>query len=374
MTAATAVASGFTVRDATAADNDALVALAASCPMEGAIALRIDRAPDFFALNRLEGDAWQVGVAVDADDRVVGCVAAARRRVWLDGAEATTGYVGDLKVHPAARRSGVADLLTAYARDACLALCGEDAPVLVTILAGNDAMAHRARGPRGMPVLSRFATLRAAAIPLLWERRERVAGLSVWPGARRDLPRMAALWRDVAPTRQLAPAIDAASLEAWIDRAPGLTLSDYLLARDMRGRLRGFLGVWDQTAFKQLRVVSYSPRLALARGAMNAVASFARATPLPKPGGAIPALAITHICATDAATLRALLLEAYRRHRGGRHAFMTLGLDIRDPLLEATRGLLAQPTLVHAHVASGNGRIRAAAMAARPLYHETALV
>lgn len=374
MTAAMSVGSRFTVRDASAADNHALVALAADCPMVGDITLRMDRAPDFFALNRLEGDAWRVGVAVDEEDCVVGCVAAARRRAWLNGREVITGYVGDLKVHPTARRSGVADLLTAYARDACLTFCGEDAPVLITILAGNDAMVRRARGPRGMPVLTRFATLRAAAIPLLWERRERVAGLSIWPAAERDLPRMAALWHDVGPTRQLAPAIDAASLEAWIARAPGLALSDYLLALDMRGRLRGFLGVWDQSSFKQMRVVSYSPRLALARGALNVVASFARATPLPEPGGALPALAITHICATDAATLRALLLEAYRRHRGGRHAFMTLGLDVRDPLLSATRGLLAQPTLVHAHVASGNGSIRSAAMAARPLYHETALV
>jgi hypothetical protein len=374
MTTSVAVATRFTVRDATPADNDALVALAAACPMEGDIALRMDRAPDFFALNRLEGDVWQVGVAVDGDDRVVGCVAAARRQVWLNGAEATTGYVGDLKVHPAARRSGATDLLTAYARETCAALCGEDAPVLVTILAGNEAMERRAGGPRGMPVLARFATLRVEAIPLLWERRERVAGLSIWPAAERDLPRMTALWRDIAPTRQLAPAIDAASLGAWVARAPGLVLSDYLLALDMRGRLRGFLGVWDQSSFKQMRVVSYSPRLAIARGAINVVASVAGATQLPQPGAALPALAITHVCASDASTLRALVLEAYRRHRGGRHAFMTLGLDVRDPLLAATRGLLAQPTLVHAYVTSARGAAEAGHLRGLPLHHETALV
>jgi GNAT superfamily N-acetyltransferase len=374
MTATISVASRFTVRDACAADNDALVALAASCPMEGDIALRMDRAPNFFALNRLEGDAWQVGVAVDGDDRVVGCVAAARRQVWLNGVEATTGYVGDLKVHPAARRTGVADPLTAYARETCATLCGDDAPVLVTILAGNEAMERRVRGPRGMPVLARFATLRVAAIPLLWERRERVAGLSIWPAAERDLPRMAALWREIAPTRQLTPAIDAASLAAWVARAPGLALSDYLLALDMRGRLRGFLGVWDQSSFKQMRVESYSPRLAVARGAINLVAAVAGATQLPEPGGALTALAITHICASDAPTLRALLLEAYRRHRGGRHSLMTLGLDVRDPLLAATRGLFAQPTLVHAYVTSARGTAEGGHLRGLPLHHETALV
>lgn len=374
MTAAVALAPRVAVREATAEDNDALLALAAACTMEGDIALRMDRAPDFFALNRLEGDTWRVGVAVDEEDRVIGCVAAARRRAWLNGEEAITAYVGDLKVHPSARRSGVADLLTSYARDACATLCGRDAPVLATILAGNDAMERRARGARGMPVLARFATLRVAAIPLLWERRERVAGMSIWPATERDLPRMAALWHDVGPTRQLASVIDATSLGTWIARAPGLALSDYLLALDMRGRLRGFLGVWDQSSFKQMRVVSYSPRLGVARGAINLAASLCGATRLPQPGAALRALAIVHACASDAATLRALLLEAYRRHRAGEHAFMTLGLDLRDPLLAATRGLLAQPTFVHAYVTSARGFAEAGHLRGLPLHYETALV
>ena len=47
----------------TAADNAALVALAAACPMRGDMTMCIDRAPDFFALARLEGERWRVGVA-----------------------------------------------------------------------------------------------------------------------------------------------------------------------------------------------------------------------------------------------------------------------------------------------------------------------
>jgi hypothetical protein len=185
---------------------------------------------------------------------------------------------------------------------------------------------------------------------------------------------MAALWRDVGPTRQLAPIVDAASLTSWIARAPGLELSDYLLALDTRGRLRGFLGVWDQSSFKQMRVASYSPRLAVARRAINVVASIAGAARLPEPGAPLPAVAATHVCASDAATLRALLLEAYRRHRGGRHVLMTVGLDVRDPLLTATRGLFAQPTLVHAYVTSARGAAEAGHFRGLPLHHETALV
>ena len=60
----THVATGETLRlrDATLNDNDALIELTAACTMHGDIALRMDRSPDFFALNRLEGNDARVGV------------------------------------------------------------------------------------------------------------------------------------------------------------------------------------------------------------------------------------------------------------------------------------------------------------------------
>lgn len=372
----TAVASAppLLVRDATPADNEALIELTAACTMHGDVALRMDRAPDFFALNRLEGDANRVGVVSDERGRVVGCVAAARRQAYLNGVSSTISYASDLKVHPDARRTGAADLLSEYVSDACADLAGPDAPCMLTILAGNAPMEGRVRGPRGTPVLARFATLSVLAIPLLWERRERIPGIEVRGATPADLEEMASVWQRYAPTRQLSSVLDGAALESWIADAPGLTFSDYLVAVDGRGRMIGFMGVWDQTAFKQMRVVSYSPRLALARRAINLIAPLAGAAPLPEPGGALPALATLHVCAEEPRVLRALMLEAYRERRGGRFSFLTVGLDVRDPLMDATRGLLAQPTLVHAYITSPRGAADPAPFAARPLHHETALV
>ena len=72
---------------------------------------------------------------------------------------------------------------------------------------------------------------------------------------------MGALWRAVAPARQLAPALDAERLAAFIDAAPGLAIEDYLVARRADGRIAGFLALWDQRLLKQLRVLGYSRRL-----------------------------------------------------------------------------------------------------------------
>ena len=369
-------AAGPGPRDATPADNDALVALSVACPMDGDIGLCVDRAPDFFALNRLEGDAWRVGVVDGPDGRPVGCIAVAERTVHLGGHPTPAMYVSDLKVHPDHRGAGVADALTAWARDACVEAQGQDAVVYLTILAGNRAMQRRMSGPRGLPHLATVATLRTHTVSLLWRRRPPDAGLTVTPASAADLDEMAALWSAVARRRQYSAVYDAASLGAWIEAAPDLRLSSYRLARRPSGSLAGFVGVWDQSAFKRLRVTSYSSKLAAVRAGYNALAPLAGGTRLPPPGGALHNLTAVHLCVPpeEPAVLRALLVDAYNAHRGRGHSFLNVGLDAADPLAGALRGLHAQTTDIWFCTASLAGRPRRREPDGLPVHHEIALV
>jgi hypothetical protein len=363
------------VRDATEADNTALVALAESCPMRGDVTMCVDRAPDFFALVRLEGERWRVGIAEEAG-RVIGCVAASERHAYVNGAAARTTYVGDLKVHPAHRGGFAADALEEFSREACRGYAGDDVLALATVLGGNRTMERRASGPRGLPALTRFATLDVHAIPLLWRRAERVAGLRVMASRDEDLDEMGALWSRVAPARQLAPVLGAARLRAWIDDAPGLAVDDYLVARRADGRIAGFLALWDQYFIKQLRVLAYSPRLALVRTALNAMAPLAGTPRLPAVGNTLPSLAVLHCCVPgdEPEVLRALLLHGYAARRGRGYLFLTLALDRRDPLRAALRGLFAQPTAVGAYATTPAGVYAGPPLDGRPLHFESSLV
>lgn len=375
MTAATLDPAGFVVRDATERDNDALVALAAACPMRGKVSLCVDRAPDFFALNRLEGDRWRVGVAVSGEGDVVGCIAVAARTAHVSGAPGVVAYVGDLKVHPAYRNGSVADALSTYVCAASRELGGDNVPISLTILAGNRAMERRVHGPRGMPVLRRVATIRAHAVSLLWRRAIPDSSVTVARGTVRDLEEMAALWNRVAPGRQLASLYDADSLAAWIRAAPGLDFGSYLLARRRDGRLAGFLGMWDQAEFKQLRVTAYSKRLAAFRAGFNAVAPLMGTAALPAVGAPLPHLTAVHVCVgpDDPQVLRALLLHACAAARGRGYAFFTIGLDVRDPLAVALRGLVAQRTDINAYVTAPSGRYLGPDFGDSPFHHEIAL-
>jgi hypothetical protein len=364
------------VREARADDNAALLDLALACPMEGDLGLAISRAPDFFALNRLEGSEWRVGVA-EVDGRVAGCVMGAARKTYLHGRVEPTLYAGDLKVHPALRGTGVADALTAWTCKALSEIGGPDLPTLITVLAGNRAMERRTTRREAASVYSHFATIRAFSIPLLWARSvDGRAGVSISRAEQSDLDEMVSLWQRVAPGRQFAPAFDVDELARWISTAPGLSVHDYRIARNRDGRIVGFLAWWDQAAFKQSHVMRYSPRLAVARAALNGLAAVSRGARLPDVGQPLRYRTALHVCVPSERSdvLHALIRSSCGELRAQRYAFATIGLDVRDPLCAGVAGLAAQPTDVNAYVLTPSGAYSGPPLADRPLHYEIALV
>lgn len=364
------------VREARADDNVALLELATACPMEGDIAFAVAREPDFFALNRLEGSEWRVGVA-EVDGRVAGCVMGASRVAYLQGRSRPTLYAGDLKVQPALRGAGVADALTEWVAGALVDIGAADTPTLVTILSGNRPMERRSGGRGGAAAFERFATIRAFSIPLLWPRSARTrADVQVSRATMSDVDEMVGLWRRVAPGRQLAPVFDGDALSAWIASAPGLDIGDYRVARSRDGRVTGFLAWWDQAVFKQSRVLRYSPRLAVARAALNGLAGLTGGTRLPSVGEPLRYRTALHVCvpAGRPDVLRALVRASSAELRAQGYAFATIGLDVTDPLCRAMAGLAAQPTDVNAYVVTPGGRYAGPPLSDRPLHYELALV
>ena len=363
----------FVLRDATAADNEQLIGLAAACPMVGDVSLRIDRGPDFFALSRLEGARWKVGV-VERDKVIVGCVAISERLSYVNGRESRTGYASDLKVHPAHRDTRIADELSKYAERESADL-PPAAPVLITVLAGNRSMERRLSGPRGVPALRRLGTIRTHSLPILWNRP--VAGsIDISRAGWRDLEEMASLWRQVAPGRQLAPVFTVDSMAEWIDSTPGLDISSYRLARSRSGELLGFFAVWDQRSFKQLNVVGYSPRMQAARSIFNLIAPVVGGARMPGTGHALNCATIAHICVPAASpdVLRALLASTHNELRHTGISFINIGLDTRDPLSPATEGFFAQPTDVNACVTRSRYGIPCEPLDEAPIHYEIALV
>lgn len=360
-------------RLAVAADNRALIDLSAACPMQAGISICVHREPDFFALNRLEGDSWAVAVVENAAGKICGCISMARREVWIDGRREEIAYVGDLKVHPGHRIGRYADALCEFATEWCRGI-RPDVPCLLTVLAGNRPMDRRIERARSIPRCTLVGTVRVHTVPLLLRRR-RPARRAVSRARWADLPDMASLWAQVAPGRQFAPALDADSLAEWIALAPGLGIEDFWLARAEDGQLEGFAALWDQRRLKQLHVVELTPRVRRFRSLFNRAAPLLGAPSLPEAGESFDCLAATHVCVPGdrPRVLRDLLIEASRVAHGS-YAFFTLGLDVRDPLARALRGFRSLGTDVAVYATSPDETYGGPLDAGRPIHFETALV
>src|SRR5579863_2881590 len=135
------------IRQASEADNDELIALTRMTPMDGAISLRIDREPDFFALLRLRGKS-KVYVAVQGS-QVIGCISAALRTAYISGVPEPIAYIGDMKVHPSFSGSLVAVRLI-KALEADLRFNGIDLCFCVAA-DGNHRVMPLFEGRLGMP-------------------------------------------------------------------------------------------------------------------------------------------------------------------------------------------------------------------------------
>jgi hypothetical protein len=362
------------VRDAVAADNAGLRALARACPMDGDIGLCVDRSPDFFRLCGIGNAGFRVGVIDGADGTPLGCATVAERHVWLDGHPARLAYACDLKVHPTARGTDAAPRLVRWVVERSRDIVGNIGPVLLNVLSGNLAMERLCTGGRGLPKVDRFATLRAYAVPI-FRRRVKPSALRVQVATGAEHSELQALWTQHAPARQLAPLLPVGLELGSQPGGEGFTTPRHFIARNAAGRAVGFLGVWDERAVKQLRVTGYSLRLGAARAVVNVLAPLLGAERLPRKGAALASGTVVDLCVPKDApdVLRALLLEANRNAVGSGLGFLTIGLDVRDPLCGALRGLHAQATDFSACISAPSGRYQGSPLNDRLVHFEPAL-
>jgi hypothetical protein len=88
---------GYVIRELTASDHDALLALSRTRDTGSAL-FTVDRAPDFFAWGRMLGRTSYQGVLRDGE--LLGCVAVTAQRRYLGSSPVLVHYVHDFRMHP----------------------------------------------------------------------------------------------------------------------------------------------------------------------------------------------------------------------------------------------------------------------------------
>ena len=302
-------------------DDAAIRQLLRASPLRGAISLSLEREPNYFLGSGLAG-ATDTTIVAYEHQRLVCMGRCTTRPCWFNGEVRRVGYLGELRLDPAAR--GSVDVVRQGYRFFQEHARPNPADFYFTSVAADNGRARRLleRGGLGLPsyeFLSDYVTL---LVPV--SRRPGPPPLPLVAAEARDLAALAAFLNTAARARQLAAAWTADGL-AGLARH-GLPLGDFYLLKD-QGRIVACAALWDQRGFRQTVIRDYSPALAWSRPALNFAARLTGSPGLPPRGAVLahafvsPLVVLPDGGVTVAGLVRSLLPVAARRGLD----FLTLG-------------------------------------------------
>jgi ribosomal protein S18 acetylase RimI-like enzyme len=332
---APAPAGAIVIRPATLADNDELLALTRVTPMPGAISLRIDRDPDFFALLRMRGEAL-VYVAT-CDGRVIGSISGTIHEAYVNGVAERIAYVGDLKVHPefAGRRISVRLIATLQEH-----LKTEGIDLTYNVVAkGNDRVSKftaKKHVSRGVVALGDFINDEILASP--FARRSK--RYSIEEPTSEELPEIVRLIDQVRRKRMFGRHVTMAELERVTDASRNLNFAKILVARE-GGCIKATLTLEDTGLFKRNVLMSAPALLRAVLGVLRLAKMAIPKLKVPRVGEPLAMLYVRYMACEDGheeafvPLLAEARAEAFRRGS----SFVSVGLHENDPYRAVVSGL-----------------------------------
>jgi hypothetical protein len=159
-----------------------------------------------------------------------------------------------------------------------------------------------------------------------------------------DIPAIVNLLNKEHRDRLFGNLYDERTFLDYLNKCPGLSISDYYLAFDRKGNPCGVCAAWDCSSFKQTRVLHYGKRFLPARMAYKSLALLFHLPSLPKPGECFRDVILTDYAVKERnpGIMNALLRVIYNDFRKQRFHNMIWGSSADDPLLGACEGFFYQ--------------------------------
>jgi hypothetical protein len=336
-----ALKSGFEIALATLADEGGLRELLRNSPVPGPISMTFEREPSFFDSCRIRGDFFQACLGRERrTGRVIGLGTRSVASAFINGESTPLGYLADLRLEQQYRGG------TLIARGyRFLRQLHEDARtrLYTTVIFSENhaALTTIASGRAGLPRYHDQGKIHSPGINIRGTEPPIDTGCEIFRGSEELLPEIVECLNRNNSRRQFAPVHTVAMLR---DRWRDFRIEDFHVAV-RGGSVVGVVGCWDQSSFKQTRVVGYGSRLRWMVPLANVVRPVTRAPRYPKVGEEVPYFYLGFIAIDDEnlQVFRALLRSAYNSAVGSGYLYAILALHERDPLLPALRDYSLTP-------------------------------
>jgi len=313
----------ITYRLANDGDNQQLIALTSSSGMEGEIALRIDREPDFFSLLRQRGKT-RVFVA-EENKTIIGSICVSLQEIYVDSRLIPLWYIGDFKVANTSRNRGVG-----------LQLCNEMANYVIG--EGADlAFLNIAKGNtkplsffKNRPSVPDFENLGVFIIRQFIGTKRKF----VYPSVNIE---QAAVSEELVQflnchysKYQLGPVITKSKLEG----------AEIFIIRQQHD-IVAVMCLADTMASKQNVVTSLSWRLKWMLKTINAVRGITRMAKMPELNEPVRLLYIKYLAVNGTGNVYAKAMVNYARNivYNRSYSFAAIGLHEKDPLNRCFAGI-----------------------------------
>lgn len=238
------------VRLATEADNDKIMALSKNCLQEGMVTMFTNRTPRFNTLHKILDDgAWHFVAC--KDEEIVGLVGVIHFDARIVDKESRIGFMLDLRVTSEYRKGVTAFRLVKTAVD-YIKESGTGV-IIVNFLKDNKNPMVFTSGRAGIPRAYYLGDNNVYNIIPLF-RRKLNKRFEISTAVEEDIPELLKLYSSYTSKYTIAPVIKEDSFRRYISRIDGLSLKNFLVARE-NGQIKAVTAIWDEHKYKSYQVM-----------------------------------------------------------------------------------------------------------------------
>ncbi len=314
---------------------DAQLRALCELPVSGNISLALEREPNYYTGSAIQCHQPEVYLCLrTADESVVGVFNIGFRKVYYRGEEVDIRYLCDLRIHPEIQGSALLFRMVRFVRQ--LNLTPGGLPAQTIVFGDNHHMLSMIERLEDSPYRNQLPSYHSAGryiSHLIGFQSARRAGdtCEIRRATDADIPQMQEFIDVESKKINYFPVYHLGDLGRAYYR--GLRIRDYFLA--FRGdTLVGVCGVWDQSAFKQTRIVGYSTLYSILKPFYHVFAKLSGGRTLPPSGSVLKYLNLHTILIShrDSAIFQSLVSTILEAHKDDGYDYLLCGLDAGDPL------------------------------------------